>query len=60
MERTDPKPVLRNWLLLLPIVALLAAALPAVALLAPTESTMGDAQRIIYIHVPIARLRLLN
>jgi heme exporter protein C len=60
MEKTDPKPVLRNWLLLLPMATLLAAALPAVALLAPTESTMGDAQRIIYIHVPVARLSLLG
>ncbi len=60
MDKTEPNPVPRNWLPVLPAAALLAALLPAVALLAPTESTMGDAQRIIYIHVPVARLSLLG
>ena len=44
----------------LPVAALLAAALPAIALLAPTESTMGDAQRIVYLHIPVAWLGLLG
>lgn len=60
MDKSDPQPVPRYWLPLLVVAALLAAALPAIALLAPTESTMGDAQRIVYIHVPVARLSLLG
>ena len=44
----------------LPLAALLAAALPAIALLAPGEVTMGDAQRIVYIHVPVAWVGLLG
>ena len=44
----------------LPVAALLAAALPGIALLAPTESTMGDAQRIVYLHIPVAWLGLLG
>lgn len=44
----------------LSVAALLAAALPAIALLAPTEATMGDAQRIVYLHVPLAWLGLLG
>ena len=50
----------RGWLLLMRCAVLLAAALPAIALLAPTETTMGDAQRIVYIHVPVAWLGLLG
>ena len=42
------------------LAALLAAVLPAIGLLAPTETTMGDAQRIVYIHVPVAWLGLLG
>ena len=34
--------------------------MPAIALLAPTEATMGNAQRIVYIHVPVAWLGLLG
>ena len=37
----------------------LAAAILAACFLAPTESTMGHAQRIVYIHVPVAWLGLL-
>jgi heme exporter protein C len=50
----------RGWLFLMLVVVLLAAALPAIGLLAPTETTMGDAQRIIYLHVPVAWLGLLG
>ena len=34
--------------------ALVVAAIAAVSLLAPTEKTMGDAQRILYVHVAVA------
>lgn len=40
-------------------VALLAAAILAVCLLAPTEQTMGHAQRIVYLHVGVAWFGLL-
>jgi heme exporter protein C len=36
------------------VAALLAAAVLGICLLAPTESTMGDAQRIVYLHVALA------
>lgn len=38
----------------------LAAALLAACFLAPTESSMGHAQRIVYVHVPVAWLGLLG
>ncbi len=60
MHKSEEKPVRRSWLLLMLVAAYLAAVLPAIALLAPTETTMGDAQRIIYIHVPVAWLGLLG
>lgn len=41
------------------VAALLAAAILAACFLAPTESSMGHAQRIVYIHVPVAWLGLL-
>jgi heme exporter protein C len=50
----------RGWIVRLSAAALLAAATPAIALVAPTEATMGDAQRIIYLHVPVAWLGLLG
>jgi heme exporter protein C len=37
----------------------LAVALLAACLVAPTESTMGHVQRILYVHVPVAWLGLL-
>ncbi len=49
-----------RWYLLMLLSLLLSAVVPAVALLAPTEVTMGDAQRIVYIHVPVAWLGLLG
>lgn len=50
----------RGWFVLILLAILLSAAAPAVALLAPTEVTMGDAQRIVYIHIPIAWLALVG
>ena len=38
---------------------LLAAAILAICLVAPTEQTMGDAQRILYVHVAVAWFALL-
>jgi heme exporter protein C len=60
MQNKQQNPSHRGWLLSMLVAALLAALLPALALLAPTETTMGDAQRIIYIHVPVAWLGLLG
>jgi heme exporter protein C len=39
---------------------LLAAGILAACCFAPTESTMGHAQRIVYVHVPVAWLGLLG
>ncbi len=50
----------RAWPFLISLACLLAAALPAMALLPPTETSMGSAQRIVYIHVPVAWLGLLG
>jgi heme exporter protein C len=44
----------------LPVAIGLAAAISAVVLLAPTEATMGNVQRILYVHVPAAWLSLLG
>jgi len=44
----------------LPAVDLAMAAILAICLLAPTEETMGDAQRIVYVHVSVAWLGLLG
>jgi heme exporter protein C len=41
------------------VAGLLAAAILAACFLASTESTMGHAQRIVYVHVPVAWLGLL-
>ena len=41
------------------VAGLMAGAILAACFLAPTESTMGHAQRIVYIHVPVAWLGLL-
>jgi len=40
------------------VVALMAAVILAVSLYAPTEATMGHAQRIVYVHVAVAWLGL--
>jgi heme exporter protein C len=49
-----------GWVAGMSAAVLLAVAAPAIALLAPTEATMGDAQRIVYLHVPVAWLGLLG
>lgn len=41
------------------VAGLLVAAILAASFLAPTESTMGHAQRLVYIHVPVAWFDLL-
>jgi len=41
------------------VAALLAIAVVAIFVLAPTEATMGDAQRIVYVHVSVAWVALL-
>jgi heme exporter protein C len=40
------------------VTVMVAAAITAIFLLAPTEETMGDAQRIVYIHVSVAWMGL--
>ena len=60
MHQSKRHSMRRGRLLLMIVAALPAAVLPAIALLAPTEATMGDAQRILYIHVPVAWLGLLG
>ncbi len=60
MHPNEPIPARNGWPVLMLLATLLAAALPAIGLLAPTETTMGDAQRIVYIHVPVAWLGLLG
>jgi heme exporter protein C len=42
------------------VAALAAAAILAICLVAPTEATMGHAQRIVYVHVAVAWLGLLG
>ena len=59
MHNSTQGPARRAWFLLMLVAILLSAAVPAMALLAPTEVTMGDAQRIVYIHVPVAWIGLL-
>ena len=50
----------RRWVPLMAIAALLAAAPAGHRPLAPHRTTMGDAQRIVYLHVPLAWLGLLG
>ncbi len=60
MKHTDEKLLGREFLLGVAATALLMAAILAVCLLAPTEATMGEAQRILYVHVAVAWLGLLG
>ena len=59
-ERTADKSAVGTvaWNVLL--AGLLALAIWAIFLLAPTEQTMGQAQRIVYVHVSVAWLGLLG
>ncbi len=59
--RTSRHQPMRRGRILLPLAAvLLAAVVLPLALLAPTEATMGSVQRIVYLHVPAAWLGLLG
>ncbi len=48
----------REWLARAVVSSLLALAIVAVCLIAPTETTMGHAQRIVYVHVSVAWVAL--
>lgn len=48
------------WVASLTVAVLLAAAIWASLVMAPTERTMGHAQRIVYVHVAVAWLGLLG
>lgn len=65
MPDTNPQSPIRNPLFhpVFPAVltfALVAAAILAIFLVAPTETTMGDAQRILYVHVSVAWFGLVG
>jgi heme exporter protein C len=51
---------LQDYLLPCLATAMVAAAIPAIFMLAPTEATMGSAQRIVYIHVSVAWMALAS
>ena len=57
MERPTTRSARRNWPAVLAAATLLAA-LGAIFFVAPTERTMGEAQRIVYVHVAVAWLGL--
>src|SRR3972149_7162635 len=55
----------RDWTryelaLMVGVAAMMAATILAIFFVAPTEATMGDAQRIMYVHVSVAWLALLG
>ncbi len=50
----------RELLAWLPVSGLVVAAIVAIGYLAPRESTMGDVQRIVYIHVAVAWFGLVG
>ncbi len=60
MQQTVSRFPLAGALWQLLVAALILAAILASCLYAPTESTMGHAQRIVYLHVPVAWLGLLG
>ena len=60
MATADAKPPKSGFLLSGSVLTLLLAAILALCLFAPTEETMGDAQRIVYVHVAVAWLGLLG
>jgi heme exporter protein C len=60
MAGTTDRPARKQaWFAVVPV-ALVAAAIPAICLVAPTEATMGDAQRILYVHVSVAWFGLVG
>lgn len=60
MDMPHPPSVRRAWLGCLLVAGLLSTSTWANTLYAPTEQTMGHAQRIVYIHVSVAWLGLLG
>ncbi|HUT12829.1 MAG TPA: cytochrome c biogenesis protein CcsA [Thermoguttaceae bacterium] len=60
VQTTGEKTARGEILLHVLVGALVTAAVLAICLFAPTEKTMGDAQRIVYIHVSVAWLGLLG
>src|SRR3972149_3996133 len=55
----------RDWTryelaLMVGVAVMMAATILAIFFVAPTEATMGDAQRIMYVHVSVAWLALLG
>ena len=60
MQTTNPARAVAtsSWYLL--VAVLLISAILAICLYAPTEQTMGHAQRIVYVHVSVAWLGLLG
>jgi len=60
MQTTGEKRARGEVLLYAAVGTLLTAAMLAICLFAPTERTMGHAQRIVYIHVSVAWLGLLG
>lgn len=60
MQHTDARPAGGQIALHLLAIGLLAAAIVAVFCYAPTERTMGHAQKIVYVHVAVAWLGLLG
>lgn len=60
MRHTDARPAGSQIALHLLAIGLLAAAIVAVFCYAPTELTMGHAQKIVYVHVAVAWLGLLG
>jgi heme exporter protein C len=60
MTTTGPEATIRFEAARGTLAAALAAAVWMAFCFAPTERTMGDAQRIVYVHVPVAWLGLLG
>jgi len=60
MTPTAERPMLSSRLTNLLVGGLLLAAILGIAFIAPTEATMGHAQRILYVHVAVAWLALLG
>jgi heme exporter protein C len=54
MESERKQPAWPMFVTAVAVAAMLGLAIPAIFVLAPTEETMGDAQRIIYLHVSVA------
>jgi heme exporter protein C len=60
MRENSTRFPLSGWLWQMFLAGLLAVAVVCACWLAPTEVTMGHAQRIVYLHVPVAWLGLLG